>query len=177
MLSTPLLCTLPLLSTLLPTLPLLSVTWLRSPPTPTTMVLPTTTPRLPSASPRATMAQVLLRAPTLSTFLTDVSRPSLTTPTILMDTLLRSPTPVRLPTLWLPLLPTLSTLPPSLPTLSTLPLFLPTLSTLPLLLPTPLPTLWLWPTLPLWLWDKLLWILFMKVIYFMKNIAQSEQKK
>merc|ERR1719234_1332250 len=151
MLSTlPLLCTLPLLS----------------------MVLPTTTPRLHSASPRATMAQVLLRAPTLSTFLTDVSRLSPTTPTTLMAMLLRSPTPVRLPTLWLLLLPTLSTLPPLLPTLCTPPQFLPTL---PLLLPTLLPTLLLWPTLPLWLWDKLLWILFMNVIYFMKNIAQSEQ--
>merc|ERR1711971_1444053 len=98
----------------------------------------------PSASPRVTMAQVLLRAHTLSTFLTDVSRLSHTTPTILTDTWLRSPTPESPLTLRLSLLPTPSTLPPLL------------------------------PTLPLWLWDKLLWILFMKVIYFMKNIAQSE---
>merc|ERR550532_370380 len=129
------------------------------------MGLPTTTPRLPSASPRATMAPVLLRAPTLRTFPTAVSRLSHTTPTMLMDTSPRSPTPVRPSTPRLSLLPTLSmpsTLPPLLPTLST-----PRLS---------LPTLLLWPTLPLWSWDKLLWILFMELIYFMKNIAQSEQK-
>merc|ERR1712072_477762 len=69
---------LPPLSTLLPTPPLslstLLVIWLRFPPTPTTMALPTTTPRLPSARLRATMAPVLLRDPTLSTFPTAVSR-------------------------------------------------------------------------------------------------------
>merc|ERR1711971_559131 len=55
----------PLLSTLLPTLPLLLAIWLRSHLTPTTMVLPTTTPRPLSASLRATMAPALLREATL----------------------------------------------------------------------------------------------------------------
>merc|ERR1711874_306722 len=82
---------------------------------------------------------------TPSTFPTAGSRPSPTTPTTSLATLLRSPTPVRpstpLPllvaTLPLPpsLLPTLlSTMPPLLPTLSTPP----PLSTLPLSSPTPL---------------------------------------
>merc|ERR1712018_461846 len=78
-------------------------------------------------------------------------------------------------TLRLSLLPTLSTRPPSLPTPFMLPLLLPTPSTPPLLLPPPS----LWPTPPLWLpmpWDKLLWILFMELIYFLTNIAQYEQR-
>merc|ERR1712158_305490 len=158
---------------MLPTLPtpplslstLLAI-WLRFPLTPTTMALPTTTPRLPSARLRATMAPVLLRDPTLSTFPTAVSRLSPTTPTTLMAMSPRCLMLVRPSTLMLSLLPTLCTLPPSLPTLSTLPLLL--------------PTLLLWPTPPLWSptpWDKLLWILFMEVIYFMINIAQFEQRK
>merc|ERR1712203_1248732 len=173
----PLLSTPPPLSTLLPTPPLslstLLVIWLRSPLTPTTMALPTTTPRLPSARLRATMAPVLLRDPTLSTFPTAVSRLSPTTPTTLMAMSPRCLILVRPSTLMLSLLPTLCTLPPSLPTLSMPPLWLLMLSMLPLLLPT----LSLWPTPPLWSptpWDKLLWILFMEVIYFMINIAQFE---
>merc|ERR1712083_284756 len=74
----PLLFTMPLLS-MLPLLPttlsaMLPPTLLRFPPTPTTMEWLTSTLALPSASPRATMAPVLLRDPTLSTFLTAVSR-------------------------------------------------------------------------------------------------------
>merc|ERR1712110_211768 len=85
----PLLSMLPLLPTTLsamlpPTLP-------RSPPTPTTMEWLTSTLALPSASPRATMAPVLLRDPTLSTYLTAVFRLSTTTPTTSMVTSLRSP--------------------------------------------------------------------------------------
>merc|ERR1712083_1243899 len=68
----PLLFTMPLLPTTLSAM--LPPTLLRSPPTPTTMEWLTSTLALPSASPRATMAPVLLRDPTLSTFLTDVSR-------------------------------------------------------------------------------------------------------
>merc|ERR1712158_210608 len=168
---------------MLPTLPtpplslstLLAI-WLRFPLTPTTMALPTTTPRLPSARLRATMAPVLLRDPTLSTFPTAVSRLSPTTPMTLMAMSPRCLMLVRPSTLMLSLLPTLCTLPPSLPTLSMPPLWLTMLSTLPLLLPT----LLLWPTPPLWSptpWDRLLWILFMEVIYFMINIAQFEQRK
>merc|ERR1711913_136244 len=66
----------------------------------------------------------------MGTFLTAVSRPSTTTPTTLMVTSLRSPTPELLPTLRLSPLPT--TLLPTPPLSSTL-------------LPTPLPTT-LWPT-------------------------------
>merc|ERR1712088_540070 len=148
------------LSTLLPTPPLslstLLAIWLRFPLTPTTMALPTTTPRLPSARLRATMAPVLLRDPTLSTFPTAVSRLSPTTPMTLMAMSPRCLMLVRPSTLMLSLLPTLCTL------------------------PLLLPTLLLWPTPPLWSptpWDKLLWILFMEVIYFMINIAQFEQRK
>merc|ERR550525_934617 len=65
--------TMPLLSMLPLSLTTLSAmlppTLLRSPPTPTTMEWLTSTLALPSASPRATMAPVLLRDPTLSTFL------------------------------------------------------------------------------------------------------------
>merc|ERR1719430_2827813 len=64
------------------------------------------------------MAPVLLRAPTRWTFLTAVSRPSTTTPTTLMVTSPRSPTPellwLILP-LWSMLLPTLLLLPMLLP--------------------------------------------------------------
>merc|ERR1711913_139021 len=68
----------------------------------------------------------------MGTFLTAVSRPSTTTPTTLMVTSPRSPTPELLPTLRLSPLPT--TLLPTPPLSSTL-------------LPTPLPTTPLLPTL------------------------------
>merc|ERR1711956_177051 len=90
-------------------LPLLAtplLTLLRSRPTPTTTVLPMTTPRLLSASRSPTTAPVLCPDPTLSTSPTAASRPSTTTPTTLTATLLRCPTPERLPMLLL-LLPTL----------------------------------------------------------------------
>merc|ERR1719397_1394014 len=89
----------------------------------------TSTLALPSASPRATMAPVLLRGPTRGTFPTAASRPSTTTPTTLMVTSPRSHTPELLLTLRLSLLPT-TLLPTPLPT---------TLWPIPLLLPTLLP--------------------------------------
>merc|ERR550539_1167216 len=121
---------------------MLPPTLLRSPPTPTTMEWLTSTLALPSASPRATMAPVLLRDPTLSTFLTAVSRLSTTMPTTSMVTSLRSPTLALLPTLRLSLL--LTTL---LPTL-----LLITLWPIPLLLPM----LLLWSTLDTVLLDMVL---------------------
>merc|ERR1712110_104163 len=90
----PLLFTMPLLS-MLPLLPttlsaMLPPTLPRSPPTPTTMEWLTSTLALPSASPRATMAPVLLRDPTLS--LLPTLRLSLLPTTLL-------PTPLLLSTL------------------------------------------------------------------------------
>merc|ERR1711913_123974 len=89
---------------------MLPLTLLRSPPTPTTTEWLTNTLELPSASPRATIAPVLLRAPTRWTFLTAVSKLSTTTPTTMTVTSPTSPTPelpwLMLP-LWFMLLPTL----------------------------------------------------------------------
>merc|ERR1711935_1031735 len=104
--------TMPLLSTLLLDTPYL--TWLRSPPTPTTMLWLTTTLEPPSTRERPMMATVLFKDLTLSTSLTAVSRLSTTTPTTMMASSLRSAMRALLPT------PRLSLLLPTLLLLLTL---------------------------------------------------------
>merc|ERR1712186_199292 len=116
--STPLWCT-----------PLLPPTLLSPPPTPTPMPWPMTTPRPTFSSLSPTMAPVLFLDRTLSTFPMAGSRPSPTTPTTSLATLLRLPTlvslstplPLLVATLLLPL-STLST--PLAIQLFTMPLFL-----------------------------------------------------
>merc|ERR1711910_280096 len=128
--STPLRCT-----------PLLPPTLLSPPPTPTPMPWPMTTPRPTSSSLSPTMAPVLFLDRTLSTFPMAGSRPSPTTPTTSLATLLRLPTLVSLstplPLLVATLLLPLSTLSTPLPTqLFTMPLFLLMLFMLPLSMPS-----------------------------------------
>merc|ERR1712203_423882 len=125
-------------------MPLLPPTLLSPPPTPTPTPWPMTTPRPTFSSLSPTMAPVLFLDRTLSTFPMAGSRPSPTTPTTSLATLLRLPTLVSLstpPPLLVAMLPLpLSTLSTPLPTqLFTMPLFLSMLSTtdLPMvLLPT-----------------------------------------
>merc|ERR1712186_27212 len=111
--STPLWCT-----------PLLPPTLLSPPPTPTPMPWPMTTPRPTFSSLSPTMAPVLFLDRTLSTFPMAGSRPSPTTPTTSLATLLRLPTLVSLSTPMPLFLPMLSTLPLSMPSTMDLPMVL-----------------------------------------------------
>merc|ERR1712192_376708 len=118
--------------------PMLSatMTWLRSPPTPTSMVWLMSTLALPSSRPRLTMELASGRDTTQSTCLTEGSSTSTTTPATSTDMLPRSPTTALLPTLMSlsESATVLSAMPSPDPLLSPIPL----LSLVPLLSPIPL---------------------------------------